>query len=152
LLVAVLAGLGGCGSDGQLGSLGATSERAAGPALDPNQQRLDAWTGKSFAHVVTAWGEPVDTRTFDDGRMLVRFQLHEVTEGDDKGALLVENVSGSQSWAELFDTTGETFERTCTVGFLFSPSQHVESAAIQEDDALFGSHCSGYIKDPAPNM
>ena len=122
------------------------------PAADPNQQRLEAWTGHSFAHVVTAWGEPIDTRTFDDGRMLIRFQLHDVTEGDDKGATFFENLTGKDDWAELFDNTAQTFEKTCTIGFLLSPAQKVETASIQEDDAFFGSNCSTYIKDPVQGM
>ena len=124
----------------------------AGPTFDPNQQRLQAWTGHSFAHVVTAWGEPIDTQTFDDGRMLVRFQLHDVTEGDDKSATFFENLTGKDDWAELLDTTGQTFEKTCTIGFLFSAAQKVETAAVQEDDAIFGSNCSTYIKDPVQGM
>ena len=67
--------------------------------------------------------------------MLVRFQLHDVSEGDDKSATLFENLTGKDDWAELLDTTGETFEKTCTIGFLFSAAQKVETAAIQEDDA-----------------
>ena len=122
------------------------------PASDPNQQRLQAWTGHSFAHVVTAWGEPIDTQTFDDDRMLVRFHLHDVTEGNDRGATLVENITGDDDWAALLDTTGETFEKTCTIGFLFTQEQKVQTATIQEDDAFFGSHCSSYIKDPVQGM
>lgn len=122
------------------------------PAIDSDQQRLQAWTGHSFAHVVTAWGEPIDSQTFDDGRMLVRFQLHDVTEGNDKGATLFENLTGKDDWAELLDNTGETFEKTCTIGFLFTREQIVQTATIQEDDATFGSNCSAYIKDPVRGM
>ena len=71
--------------------------------------------------------------------MLVRFQLHDVSEGDDKSATFFENLTGKDDWAELLDTTGQTFEKTCTIGFLFSAAQKVETAAIQEDDAFFGS-------------
>ena len=63
-----------------------------------------------------------------------------------------ENLTGKDDWASLLDTTGETFEKTCTIGFLFSPAQKVETAAIQEDDAFFGSNCSTYIKDPVRGM
>ncbi|MGF1562713.1 MAG: hypothetical protein ACFB3T_11105, partial [Geminicoccaceae bacterium] len=137
----------GCVSDEALQSTNANALLAtvgARSAISDHQARLEAWHGHSFSDVVTAWGAPEIEQTFDDGAVLVTYKKHREDEGDGSGAEFFKNLSGSDRWASLVNSEGQTRTQTCTVNFKLSPAQRVQAVAIQEDTGHSLSHCADF--------